>query len=154
MVPSINEQSSLHTTHFPKSSASRVILSDTNVAVIPTATHVFASSFSTMISASQKISPSSSSKELGISSSVGKLFPTTDHKNQNTSAPPTTVEPRTKESSTEKMTTDSPETDEPKTKEPTTEEIKTGVCFIYLVLLFFTFMFSALILLDCLFFLS
>ena len=142
----------LHTSLSP--SASRVILSDPNVAFIPTATHVFASSFSTMISASQKISPSSSSKELGISSSVRKLFPTTDHKNQNTSAPPTTVEPRTKESSTEKMTTDSPETDEPKTKEPTTEEIKTGVCFIYLVLLFFTFMFSALILLDCLFFLS
>ena len=125
----------LHTSLSP--SASRVILSDPNVAV----THVFASSFSTMISASQKISPSSSSKELGISSSVGKLFPTTDHKNQKTSAPPTTVEPRTKEPSTEKVKTDSPETDEPKTKEPTIEEIKTGVCFIYLALLFFTSMF-------------
>ena len=139
MVSSVNEQSSLHTSLSP--SASRVILSKTNVAVIPTTTHVFASSFSTLISASPKISPTSSSKELGISSSVGKLFPTTDNKKQKTSAPPTTNAPRTKEPSKEKVTTDSPETDEPKTKEPTTEEIKTGVYSNYLVLLLFTSMF-------------
>ena len=150
MVSSVNEQSSLHTSLSP--SASRVILSKTNVAVIPTTTHVFASSFSTLISASQKISPTSSSKELGISFSVGKLFPTTDHEKQRTSAPPTTNTPRTKEPSTEKLTTDSPETDKPKIKEPTTEEIETGVYSNYLLLLLFTsmFFFSALILLDCL----
>lgn len=151
MVSSVNEQSSLHTSLSP--SASRVILSKSNVAVIPATTHVFASSFSTLISASPKISPTSSSKELGIFSSVGKLFPTTDHKKQKTSAPPTTNAPRTKEPSKEKVTTDTPETDEPKIKEPTTEEIKTGVYSNYLVLLLFTsmFFFSALILFDFLF---